>query len=57
MSIDIEQVVKREIEKEKKALKELKERNDLDALSKQEVRIRSYDTYRHLQRQLELDLF
>lgn len=56
MSIDITDIIKREIEKEQTFLSQLNQIDELDDLSKQEIRFRFYDTYRHLQRQLELEL-
>lgn len=56
MSIDITDIIKSEIEKEQAFLSQLNQIDELDDLSKQEIRFRSYDVYRHLQRQLELEL-
>ena len=56
MSIDITDIIKSEIEKEQTFLSQLDQIDELDDLSKQEIRFRSYDAYRHLQRQLELEL-
>jgi hypothetical protein len=56
MSIDITDIIKSEIEKEQTFLSQLNQIDELDDLSKQEIRFRSYDAYRHLQRQLELEL-
>ena len=56
MSIDIRDIIKSEIEKEQTFLSQLDQIDELDDLSKQEIRFRSYDAYRHLQRQLELEL-
>ena len=56
MSIDITDIIKSEIEKEQTFLSQLNQIDELDDLSKQEIRCRSYETYRHLQRQLELEL-
>lgn len=53
MDIDIHNILKREIDREIKIINEI-DNFDLDEQSKQNIRERTYDTYRSVQRDVEL---
>lgn len=53
MSIDLQSILKREIDREQSIIDEI-DNLDLDEQSKQNIRERTYDTYRSVQRDVEL---